>query len=230
MEEGRPLEMRDSTIVKRELSTRRGKGHLGQTSTLSSNHQTPWGTVIGSQGQQDATPSKKEPSRASNHYQNHENGDIQGGYSTPDVTPAHNHFQNNETFGIATQDRLKLNSSKINDGTFNLDGTKTLPEASGTVHSSPAACRLKMIPGSSHINESHDVLPVDPTKQQAQVHSESFECRLKEPITRLKMAPGKSKINSGHGLFGEIGTEAERPQSRGAIKPHWPGYTTAGAV
>jgi hypothetical protein len=160
-ETGRPLDTRDSSVISKIYNTSRGKSSASPKSQLSRQHVTPWGTPVGVRNKEEeaANAAAGVPSisddekmrtltRAANHFQNDERQTttLEGLYTVPDVTETHNHFQNSETDQV--DERLKLASSKINDGVmeFGSPNKEEIPEA-----------KLKMAPLTSRINAGNDI-------------------------------------------------------------------------
>lgn len=147
----RNSETRDSAILKQLEATRKGRGepHPHSLSVLSEPKVTPWGAVIkdGSEAPPESQP--RVVTTAHNHFQNDEAGVTQGGYTVPDVSTAHNHFQNLPT--TQKNDRLKLTTSKINDGSLALghDG------GSPSMRPGSSAAKTKMT--TSRINDGNDI-------------------------------------------------------------------------
>jgi hypothetical protein len=196
--ECRNYDLRDSHMVKQSQANRRGRefteGHAG---CIAREHVTPWGTEAN--GEPSPRPEPKHPSRQFNHFQNDEAAMPQGSYAVPDVTPAHNHFQNGET--LQGTDRLKMAQSRINDGNIAL-GEATEHDYSGTTSVLQAAAgdrmRLKVAPGTSRINDGHDIFgPADP--------SLNASTRRQKPVEE----PFQDRPRTGH------------------IRNPWAGYTDA---
>jgi hypothetical protein len=197
--DGRVLDIRDSTMVKSSEANRKGREFASQgTSQLSRGHVTPWGT------QSDGSPTPASPirplTRQFNHLQNQEAPAPQGTYSVPEPSRAHNHMQNSQT--DQGTDRLKMSSSRINDGNVVL-GASQAGDYAGTTAVLQAAdgdrVRLKVAPGCSKINDGNDIFGA-PIRPDASIGRNSRE----EPF-------------------------ADRPRT-GHIRNPWMGYTDASAT
>jgi hypothetical protein len=196
--ESRNIDLRDSHMVNQSQANRRGREFADNhgAGTFNKEHVTPWGTSA--MGEPSPAPVPSNPSRQFNHFQNDEAPVPQGVYRVPDMTPAHNHMQNAETDQVT--DRLKMQSSKINDGNISLGEAKE-GDYSGTTHVLQAtggdSVRLKVAPGTSRINDGHDIFggPTDPTPSS----------RRQRPVEE----PFQDRPRTGH------------------IRNPWAGYTDA---
>lgn len=189
-ESTRHLETRDSTILKQAASSRKGRAHAHEhDSLMSREHFTPWGTPSAD------TPESQSPSvtspvrhvtRSANHFQNDEAPSPAGDYHVPDVTPTHNHYQNNES--SQKDERLKMNSSKINDAHIAFGETAQGDFEGTTSVLQPAdsdRVRLKVAPGTSRINAGHDIFgePIASPPPQSRV-AEPFQDRARTGAIR----------------------------------------------
>ena len=152
--------------------SRKGRVDQAPQAQLSLSHVTPWGSPI----DEENSPNRaSEPTARSNHQQNHETKDTDGDYSVPDLSEAHNHFQNKETDQI--DGKLKLSSSKINDGHGVFDG-----DVAAYNISAGGSIKLKMQEGTSRINSGNDIFgpPVDTdasSSRQRKPREEPFQER-----------------------------------------------------
>jgi hypothetical protein len=172
--EGRNFDLRDSTMVRSSQANRKGRDFASQgNSEMSKAHVTPWGT--NPDGRQQEPPKPMSPTRRNNHLQNQEALEPQGTYRVPDPSAAHNHMQNQQT--QQGTDRLKMQSSRINDGNVAFGETKP-GDYSGTTSVLQSAdgdrVRLKVAPGCSRINSGHDIFG-GPTAPPAKVGSKPYE-------------------------------------------------------
>lgn len=177
----RELETRDSVILKSLVATRKGRGDP-HPSSLSVSKVTPWGVDVGPDADAEAVVEERVVTTAHNHFQNEEAFDTDRGYRVPDISPAHNHFQNLET--DQKDSRLKLSSSRINDGEFALGPTTSSPTPRTSLSgSSPPPCRLKM--AYSKINEGNDIFggPTSPSRVPPS-REEPFKDRLSRGAIR----------------------------------------------
>ncbi len=151
----RGLDLRDSVVTSKLHAQRKAPG-LPHPASLSVDKVTPWGSVLVSDADVPPSPGRVV-TPAHNHFQNDQTlaGKTSGVYRVPDVSATHNHFQNLETGAPDAPlrvERLKMVSSKINDG---MHGDTDFAAGMATGAASPS--RLKMAAGTSRINDGHDI-------------------------------------------------------------------------
>ena len=149
---GRELDLRDSTIQNSLNKTRKGRGCAEQQQQ----HQTPWGTSL-----DDGTVEPPPHRTLSSSKNNAESDETAGSYTTPEVSRAHNHYQNKTTEQVGG--KLKMSYSRINEGTFSLvhdekgNGGQTQTTAPAEAAPNPPT-PVRM----SRINDGHDIFgPVE---------------------------------------------------------------------